>query len=337
MSLIDLQSARMLDQIGGALSAAGGLSEPLGWLVLALFLVGVALEYYDREYARIALVGAWGLFALFWLTLIYPWFAIDHSAIRGVGATLAVPLSLLVAKTLYEGRDSLFTLSRAIAVMGLVYAPFVMIMPLREQLVLIVTDQTKWAMSLVGHNPPLVTELSEVGVDREIQGKENAFENTFVFFRDGGGTITYSIIIACTGLGSMAVMIGLISAVRAPVRRKLRALAIAVPIIYALNLVRNVMIAVTFGNQYMHVFPDLTMTVFGLDNDLMVSYIWIDRIIAQSLSVVAMVLIFWLVLRELPEVIQPVEDVLYLLTGTEYDLAGALDLDVDGNRPEPAD
>jgi hypothetical protein len=36
-------------------------------------------------------------------------------------------------------------------------------------------------------------------------------------------------------------------------------------------------------------------------------------------------------------VIQPVEDVLYLLTGTEYDLAGALDLDVDGNRPEPAD
>jgi exosortase/archaeosortase len=69
----------------------------------------------------------------------------------------------------------------------------------------------------------------------------------------------------------------------------------------------------------------------------MVSYIWIDRIIAQSLSVVAMVLIFWLVLRELPEVIQPVEDVLYLLTGTEYDLAGALDLDVGGDHPEPAD
>jgi archaeosortase A (PGF-CTERM-specific) len=277
------------------------------------------------------------LFALFWLSLVYPWFAIDHSAIRGAGAVLAVPLSVLVGKSLYEGRDSLFTLSRAIAIMGLVYAPFVMILPLREQLVHIVTGQTQWAMSLIGYDPPLVTELSEVGVDREISGKDSDFRNTFVFFRDGGGTITYSIIIACTGLGSMAVMIGLIGAVRAPLRRKLRALAIAVPIIYGLNIVRNVMIAVTFGNQYMHIFPDAIMFLFGLDNPLNVSYIWIDRIIAQSLSVVAMILIFWLVLRELPEVLGPVEDLLYLLTGTEYDLAGALDIDAPDGQPEPAD
>lgn len=326
----------MLGGLGSALATVGGYAEPLGWVVLGLFLAGAILEYHDREYARPVLVGAWGLFAAFWLTLVYPWFVTDDSFVRGAGAVIAAPLSLLAARTLHEGRDSLFTLSRAVALMGVVYAPFVTIQALREQLVLVVTRHTAWAMGLVGYDPPVVTELSEVGVDREIAGKEYAFENSFVFFTDGG-TITYTIIIACTGLGSMAVVIGLVAAVRAPLRRKLRALALALPIIYVLNIVRNVFIGVSFGEQYMHIFPDATMWLFGLENELRVSYIWADRILAQSLSVVAMIFVLWLVLREVPEVLGPVEDVLYLLTGTEYDLAGALDMGTDRPAPDPAD
>jgi len=276
------------------------------------------------------------LFAAFWLTLVYPWFVTDDSFVRGAGAVIAAPLSLLAARTLHEGRDSLFTLSRAVALMGVVYAPFVTIQALREQLVLVVTRHTAWAMDLVGYDPPVVTELSEVGVERDISGKEYAFENSFVFFQDGG-TITYTIIIACTGIGSMAVVVGLVAAVRAPLGRKLRALALALPIIYVLNIVRNVFIGVSFGEQYMHLFPDATMWLFGIENELRVSYIWADRILAQSLSVVAMIVVLWLVLREVPEVLGPVEDVLYLLTGTEYDLAGALDVGVDRPAPEPAD
>lgn len=326
----------MLGGLGSALATVGGYAEPLGWVVLGLFLAGAILEYHDREYARPVLVGAWGLFAAFWLALVYPWFVTDDSFVRGAGAVIAAPLSLLAARTLHEGRDSLFTLSRAVALMGVVYAPFVTIQALREQLVLVVTRHTAWAMGLVGYDPPVVTELSEVGVDREIAGKEYAFENSFVFFQDGG-TITYTIIIACTGLGSMAVVVGLVAAVRAPLRRKLRALALALPIIYVLNIVRNVFIGVSFGEQYMHIFPDATMWLFGLENELRVSYIWADRILAQSLSVVAMIFVLWLVLREVPEVLGPVEDVLYLLTGTEYDLAGALDMGTDRPAPDPAD
>jgi len=316
----------MLDQLDGALSAFGGFAEPIGWLTLAVFLLAVVLDSVDRAYARQVFVVGWVLFAVFWLSLIYPFFVADESFIRGAGAVLAVPLSLLVAKVLSEGRDTLFTLSRAIPLMGLVYAPFVMITPLRERLVLLVTGHTAWAMSLVGYHPPVVTELSEVGVDREIGGKELAFENTFVFFTDGG-TITYTIIIACTGLGSMAVIVGLVLAVRAPLGRKLRGLAIAVPVIYVLNIVRNVFIGISFGHQYAHFFPDATMTLFALDNELRVSYIWADRIMAQTASVIAMVVIFWLVVREVPEVMDPVEEVLYLATGEEYDLAAALNVD----------
>lgn len=329
----------MAGEITGLLSQFGSLAHPIGWGVVALFLVGFALEYVDDRYARWAYVAGWTLFAVFWLALIYPWFAHDNSFVRGIGAVAAVPLSLLVAKTLHEGRESLFTLSRAILFMGLVYAPVMFIEPLREFLVLTVTHHTAWAMGLIGFDPPIVTELSEVGVERTISGKETTFENTFVFFLDGGGTITYTILIACTGLGSMAVVIGLVAAVGAPLRRKLRALAIALPIIYVLNIVRNVFIAINYGHQKMHFAPDLTMMLFGLDTSLRVSYIWADRVMAQLASVVAMVLIFWLVIREVPEVMDPVEEVLFLLTGNEYDLAAAFNLDTasDAGDVEPAD
>lgn len=335
----------MLGSLYGVFVSLGAYAGPVGWVALALFAIAIVLEYVDREYARSVYVVAWVVFGVFWLTLVQPFFVEDESVIRGAGAVLAVPLSILVAKGFYEGRDSLFTLSRAIAIMGFIYAPFLMIEPLREQLVLLVANHTAFLMDLVGYSPPLVTELSEAApyvpeganpnLERPIGGKERAYENTFVFF-NGDGTISFTIILACTGIGSMAVVVGLIAAVSADLRRKLTAIALAVGIIYVLNLVRNAFIAIGYGHQYAHFVPDLTMTVFGLENPLRVSYIWVDRIAAQSASVVAILLIIWLLVRIVPEILEPLEDVLYLLTGTEHDLAAALNLDVDAEA-EAAD
>lgn len=325
----------------GLLTSISAVATPLGWLVLGLFLVGILLDYVDRDYARPVLVVAWGVFALFWLVLIYPWFAIDNSFVRGLGAVLAVPLSVMVGKSLYEGRDSLITLSRAVAIMGLVYAPFVTITRLREWLIMRVTSDTAWAMGLIGRDPPLVTQREEAApyapewFDASLSNpidKSYAFENSFVFFQDGY-TVTFTIILACTGLGSMAVIIGLVSAVRAPWRRKLRALGLAVPIIYLLNIVRNVFIATNYGEMNMQYLPEITMWLFGVSHEAQVSYIWADRIFAQIGSVIAMIIIFWLVMREVPEVLGPVEDVIYLLTGDEVDLAEAFDLELSAESP----
>ena len=318
--------------MAATLSTLGAAAEPIGWFVLVAFVAAILLEYIDRDYARPVLVVAWLAFAAFWLVLIYPWFVEDESIVRGVGATIAAPLSLLIAKTVYEAEHDLFTISRAVAVMALVYAPFVAIPALHETLILMVTDHTAWLMSTLGWDPTVVTTLSEVGVEREITGKDTDYENSFVFMYDGQA-ITYTIILACTGIGSMAVVTGLVAGVRAPMRRKIRALAIALPIIYFLNIVRNVFIGVSYGHQYADFFPELTMALFGLNNSLRVSYIWADRIIAQGLSVVAMVLIIWLVMREVPEVMEPIEQVLYLATGEEIDLQGALDIDADETQP----
>jgi archaeosortase A (PGF-CTERM-specific) len=149
--------------------------------------------------------------------------------------------------------------------------------------------------------------------------------STFLFVDETGHRITYTIRIACTGIGSMAIFAGLVGAIRAPLVRKIRALAVSLPVIYVLNLVRNTFIGLAFGQQRLHIAPDLVLGLFSSTDPYLVSYFIADRILAQSLSVLLLIGITWLVVRELPETMTVVEDLLYVTTGTEYDLEPAID------------
>lgn len=59
----------------------------------------------------------------------------------------------------------------------------------------------------------------------------------------------------------------------------------------------------------------------------MVSFFISDRIISQALAVVALVGVTYLVVHEVPELLTVIEDVLYMVTGDEYDLRNELGLD----------
>jgi archaeosortase A (PGF-CTERM-specific) len=124
----------------------------------------------------------------------------------------------------------------------------------------------------------------------------------------------------------MAIFAGLIAAVRAPLDRKFRAFAISIPIIYALNLVRVTFIGIVFGKQYMQWFVDEVLFLFGASDPYRVSFFLSDRVISQVAAVIALVGVIYLVVRELPELLTVIEDVLYMVTGDEYDLARQLDL-----------
>jgi archaeosortase A (PGF-CTERM-specific) len=309
-------------------------SAPLMWLVLATFLGSAVLLQFDEAWARRVAVAGWGLFGAFWLVLL-PHFALTQkSVIEGVGALVAVPLSVYAGYLLWQGRDSLFVLTRAVGLMGLVYVPFITIGPLRQVLVEIVTDQTQFLLSLLGVEPLVVDGLTYEGI--RIAEKHYAYESTFWFERGAEDPITYNILLACTGVGSIAIFAGGILAVDAPWGRRLRALAITVPVIYGLNLFRNVFIAISFGQQRMQFFPELIMSAFGTADPRMVSYYVADRILAQTGSVVVLVIITWFLVRGLPEITVLVEDLLFLVTGTEYDLAGAFDTESEAGETATA-
>jgi archaeosortase A (PGF-CTERM-specific) len=205
--------------------------------------------------------------------------------------------------------------------MALFYMPLVSIPVVRQTLVETVAGQTAFVLDLLGVSPQVIDGLYVDGL--RIAEKTYPYDSTFLYYVDGE-PLTFTILIACTGVGSMAIIAGLVAAVEAPVKRKLQALAIVLPVIYVLNIARNVFISVSMGEQLFQVFPGLITAAFALEHEVMVSYIVADRIISQTLSVVVLVGLLWVILQRVPEVLTVVNDVVYVITGREYDLGEAL-------------
>lgn len=302
----------------------GPATDAFAWVVIALFAASALLEGRDREKARLVGAGAWVVAGAFWL-LLFPHFAFVHkSYIEGVLTLVGGPASAYAGLLLFRGRDSLFVLSRAVAVMGVIYLPFETIPALtvagttypapREFLIETVAAQTGALIHLLGYDPTLVA------------GPETGYTSAYQFTTESGRALTFEIVLACTGLGSIAIFAGLIAAVRAPLRRKLRALAVAVPTIYVLNLLRTTFIGVVFGNQLMQWYVAEVLFLFGATDPHLVSFFLSDRVISQLLAVVALLGITYVVVRELPELLTVIEDVLYIATNEEYDLREELDL-----------
>jgi archaeosortase A (PGF-CTERM-specific) len=303
------------------------ISDVVAWLAILTFVAGALVANRRPGLGRTVAAGAWALFALFWLQLV-PHFAFGQaSPIEGLLSLAAVPASLYTGYLLYRGRDSLLVLSRAVAIMGVIYLPFETISSFtvvgvhvpapRKVLIETVAAQAGWLIHTLGFEPTL------------LRGDEYGYWNTYEFIHMDGQTrvrLVFTVVLACTGLGSMTIFGGLIGAVRAPLRRKVRALAIAIPIIYVLNVLRVAFIGIMFGKQYMQWFVPQLVSLFGLEHTYDVSFIISDRIISQSGAVVALVGVTYLVVRELPELLTVIEDVLYMVTGDEYDLARHLDL-----------
>ncbi|WP_135533507.1 archaeosortase A [Halostella pelagica] len=305
--------------IPGVFAPLASVSDALAWTVVAAFVVASALTWAGRRTAARYLASAtWVLFGVFWLS-VFPtfWFEMK-SAIEGSLSLVAVPACVYTGYLLYDGRESLLTLSHAVGVMGLVYLPAETVPLFRRFLVETVAAQTYAVITALGYSP----EFIPVDKDVAVQG----YLSMFVFEDATGHTYTTHIVTACTGIGSMSIFGGLIAAVRAPLRRKAKALGIAVAIIWVLNIARNVFIAVAFGRQWFQqeIFITIATEYAGYQDPKLASYFIADRVVSQSLSVVALVAITWLVVRELPELLDVIEEALFVVTGTEYDLADAL-------------
>jgi len=332
----------MIDPLVDWLAALNGYAGTLAWVVLVAFLAGVVLERYDETWAERAYVGAWIVLSGYWLTYVHYFVFAQKSITEGVGVVIAIPLSIYVAYLIANGRRRLFVVSRAIAFAWLFFLPLSSLAFVRRPLIQTVTSHTDFVLGMLGDQYrlgdwypylPAGLELpdgSTLSGQADLPEKHFPYRNTFLY-SPGGHPITYTIRLACTGIGSMAIFVGLIGAVRGSLRQKAKAMGVAIGVIYVLNIVRNVFIAHTLGNQRLHIFPELIMSLFSASDPYLVSYYIGDRILAQFGSVFALIAITWLVLRWVPDVLSVVEEGLYVITGTEYDLRDALDIESADN------
>lgn len=283
------------------------LTDALAWAVVAAFLLAAVASTRDERVERLITAGAWVVFAVFWGALV-PHFALtQRSIIEGALSALAVPLSLYVAYLVWQDRRSFRILTRGVAFMGLVYLPFQTITVLEQNAIEMTARHTELLINAFGYSPPLVDS-------------EQGYRQIIVFTAPDGHRFTTRVVLACTGIGSISIVAGLVAAVRAPMTRRLQAVAVAVPVIYGLNIVRVAFIAMAHGNQWFTGWETVAFALFQTTNQNMVSYLVADRMIAQSLSVVALVGLTLVLLRIVPELGSVVEDVLFVATGKEYDI-----------------
>jgi len=290
------------------------LGDILAWTAIAAFVVAMVLKWRDLvDPARYLAAGAWVVFGVFWLTMVPHYYLEVKSPIQTLLTLAALPLCVYAGYLLIQGRESLLVLSNAVAFMGLFYLPAETIPVVRTWLIETTAAQTHFGMELFGYSPGIV------------EGS-NGYMSKFAFDPDETvtGRTTY-IIMSCTGIGSMAIFGGLIAAVDAPLKRKVTPFVLSIGVIWFLNLVRNVFIGLAspWGWFQQDIFVYVATEFMGAPADR-TSYLVAHNFIAQSLSIVALLGITYLVVRLLPEVLEPLEEVLYILTGTEYDLADAL-------------
>jgi archaeosortase A (PGF-CTERM-specific) len=287
-------------------------TDALAWVVMAVFVGGVLADRRgNRELALRLTAGAWGLFAVFWFLLIQYFSLVYRSVVETALVIIAVPACLYVGWYLLKGRDSLLTLSRAVAFMTVIYLPFGTWPLARNFLIEIVAYQTSMVIDLLGYGAG--TEF----VEDPAAG--STLLNTFWFPETEKAT---RIVFACTGIGAMAIFGGLIAAVDAPLERKAVGATVSIGIIWVLNLGRNAFITLANGHQWFAVswLEGPVMFAFGISDASRVSFFVADRILSQGLAVFALVGLVFLISRWVPELLDIGEELLSVLLGRDVTL-----------------
>lgn len=262
---------------------------------------------HERRGYRLTSLG-WVAFAAFWL-LMLPTFALEmRSIVETLLALVCIPLSLSAAVLCWRGHEGIQTLSRALGITGVLYAA-AMVPPIRQALVETVATHTAVGIDALGYDP--IRQSSAV----------HGFDSEFVFVDDAGNRYVTYIVLACTGIGAIATFTGLIFAASAPLARKLKALAVVVVGVWLLNIARNVFIAVAFGDQWFQAGPLVALThAVGYQDPALASYFVADRLISQSLSVLAVLVLVAVVVRLVPASKTLFETVLEITTRRTYDI-----------------
>lgn len=109
---------------------------------------------------------------------------------------------------------------------------------------------------------------------------------------------TVEIILACTAIESIALFIGLICAVKAPLSRLIKAFILSVPVIYLLNLIRVIFVIVAYGEQW-----------FGAE-----SFVIAHNYIVKAGSGIALFIISYAMIRILPEILEMIDGLWVILS-----------------------
>jgi Predicted membrane protein len=266
------------------------MSSSIMWFSIVLMVAALLLRK-DNKLSEMICGAGWLLFGVYWVTLI-PYFYSKPDYTNIVLVLLLFGFCLLVAnfmahafkhpirksepknpisKELDQRVSRLFNLTKLIAIVCIIYMPFSLINPLNQMIIGSVASQTVSILNLLGYN---AVQLAY---------------NTI-----GYSDIVVTVILACTAIESIAFFTGLILSVPHPnSKRKSFLFFITVPVIYLMNLARNIFIVAAYGDMW-----------FG-PNSFEIAHTYI----AKAASGIALVVLAYVAMRLLPELMDMVVEI----------------------------
>jgi archaeosortase A (PGF-CTERM-specific) len=240
-----------------------------------------------RKYAAIA---GW-IFIVLTLFAMLPEFFKEYNFMYPMIAAMSVPFLAITIKYLLIDDERAINLSRAAAVAFLIYAPFgftqvPLFAWLGDQLISLVVGQVIWILDVLNYTVSLtcMNVATERAMDPATCG--DILRDTIT--RNG---YSVQIVLGCTGIQSIAILLGVAAAVPTTLRQKVCAfLIIALPI-YILNLFRNAFVIMAYTDQWFPYYPEIASNgEFGYE-----SFFWAHNVIMELLALVILVMLaYWL-------------------------------------------
>ncbi|WP_094228066.1 archaeosortase A [Methanolobus psychrotolerans] len=257
--------------------------ENVLWIAVAFMLLGSILPKSAKARKLLSSTG-WGFFSIHWF--YQPFHYVEIGDYFNVALVIVVgTVCLIIAHTMlkeYQNKDEInpkpditSMATSATALGSLFYFPFAQMDFLNVWIISQVTDNVLWMLHFLGE-PAEMIAWNKIAL--------NGYQ--------------VEIILACTAIESIAMFIGLIASVNAPFKRLAAAFIASVPVIYILNIIRDVFVIMAYGYQW-----------FGPN-----SFDIAHHTIAKIGSGVSLFIIAYVVMRILPELVDLIEGIWLLVT-----------------------
>jgi archaeosortase A (PGF-CTERM-specific) len=273
------------------------LQSALPFIAIALFLMALLFHrkesddvFYSSWFGK--LVGALG-----WVSFAcYCYFEtlrclLLEDYVRTSFALIFLAFSLLLAfllMTTSEKRDAdlVLTITKVALITAVFYFPFSEFALLGDLLIFVTAKLSVMTLNLLNVGVYMVPPSS-------IYSTSSSFHEVYK---------PIEIILACTAIQSMALFTGVVFGVTAPIRRKLKAFCVSVPVIYGLNILRNALVGAAYFEQW-----------FGSP---LHSFFIAHEVLARIGSMIALIAIAYAVFVILPEALDLIEDLFRFIKTT---------------------
>ena len=239
---------------------------------------------------RYAAIAGWTFIVLTLFAMLPEYFK-ENNFMYPLIAAMSVPFLAITIKFLLAGDERAINLSRAAAVAFLIYAPFgftqvPLFAWLGNQLISLVVYQVLWILGVLNFSVSLtcMDPLTELAI------APTACAGLLLDTITRNG-YSVQIILGCTGIQSIAILLGVAAAVPTTLRQKIYAFLIIAPTIYILNLLRNAFVIMAYTDQWFPYYPEIASNgEIGYE-----SFFWAHNVIMELMALIILVMIaYWL-------------------------------------------